>query len=128
MKNETEITNDLDVALADYRENADKWTGPQIAESNAKVKSLREDLNAILTAGANECDCGNPPIGIVRKNVEVSGVDIKIYEVGCVVCEPVTESETRTSHSAIGGSIADAVKNWNNGKYLTDKAVKAVNK
>jgi hypothetical protein len=116
MRTESEIKNELDAAAALHHEKADEFTRKEERENSDKIKSLRKELSAFYSQGANACpDCGQAPIGMDR------GV---VYEVGCIGCAPKpVERDGKTlrrSASAQGRTPQQAVENWNAGKWLED--------
>lgn len=125
MRSEQVINNELEAQLAEYRANAQVWNQEQISESNAVVKKLREELSAAISTGANECpNCATPPFGMRRGEAIAGSSRFPVYEVGCLVCEPVVTEKNgkavRISYSAQGASPQQAVENWNDNLFIED--------
>jgi hypothetical protein len=114
------IKAELDAAIALYRENVETWTRSQLEASNETVRVLQQEMSDAISSGANACpDCDTLPIGMIRRYVPVGNIEIPIYEVGCSVCPPIElENGKRRFHAAQGGSVSDAVINFNNGFFV----------
>lgn len=103
MRKEQEITQELGKLLDGYRKNANKMSRDALGKHNQKVRALREELVLALTEGANACpDCEEAPHGLRQP--------MGVYEVGCA-------SGCR-DHRAFGRTVAEAVENFNDGKFI----------
>lgn len=141
MRTETEVQADIAADIAYYRDNASDLTQRQVDEHKAKRDELYQELSLVLSKGAVACKCGNErfaPMGMVKTPAYMDrGVERPaVYEVGCVHCPPViVESANgydvvfsdgrkgkfvRRSFSARALSVKDAVKNWNDGRWVED--------
>jgi hypothetical protein len=126
MRSEKQIREELDKTLELHRANVDKWTKKQLDDSTDKVVALQNELSKTLSEGAKDCPCcGGHPIGMHRRTIEHQGLNIKIYEVGCLNCRPFPEldkSKKETgmmiSYSSQGTTVEQAVEKWNNNEYL----------
>jgi len=137
-RDEAAIAADRQAAIDEYVANRDVWTAPEIAAYNARFRELNAEWSACLSSGANACqECGNPPMGMIKTPAFTKdGVDFPcVYEVGCIFCDPyLVERENgqareidgrtlklkRRSFSARGVSVAQAVENWNSGRWVED--------
>lgn len=114
-----DVKKELEAALKRYREIAN---GPADAARAASedVKRLQRELSsAIVTsgAGAMPCQgCGNVPHGIEHQVAERGRLEVE-YEVGCLVCPPVTHPSDGTlrRRAARAQRPRVAVEMWNFG-------------
>lgn len=134
------ILGEIDAIRRKYHERHGEMTVNQIAEHNDKLVGLQQEFSDSIAAGAKACECGNDtyaPMGMLKTPARTErGVDYPaVYEVGCAHCPPViVESENgydaviggkkmkvvRRSVSARATTPEDAVKNWNNKKFVED--------
>jgi hypothetical protein len=121
-----------------------------------EIRDLQVQLQDSLADGATACPDGadHRVIGMLKTPAHydnITGMDVPdLYEVGCVVCPPVLvpfdetkhragvdhPSDTdkkgaarkvvRWSHSARDFSPEEAVKNWNDGKWIIDTKTERV--
>lgn len=115
-------------ALMKNRETA---TIADIESATQRCRELSRELDAAISDGANACECGNHPMGMIKTPAyydQQRGVDIPaVFEVGCVFCSPVlVETEAgprRRSYSARAITAAEAVRKWNAGEWVEDSQI-----
>lgn len=119
MRTDSVILEEIAALKAERDAFVGRMTTAELEKANGDILSLLDELNDLLTEGAEPCpQCENMPRGMRRaKDVATLGV----YEVGCVYCAPTTDEKgKRTSISARGFSIKEAVGNWNDHKWIVD--------
>ena len=111
MRNEYEITIELNEKKAAYNEVAANMTPAQQKATSDEIKALLAELAACIVDGANVCPtCSNMPHGIHQP---------RYYEIGCQTCAYDRNGEARAIR-AKGVFREEAVANWNAGN-LFDK-------
>lgn len=128
MRTEVEITAELAALRTEYHKQSQTAPSPALAQMAVKIRTTSKELSAVYSNGAKACPkCKGAPIGMLRSPASTAGDRpvFAIYEVGCLNCKPeivqVDGEQRRKSYSAFGVTPADAVKNWNDGKFNIDK-------
>jgi hypothetical protein len=99
-----EHVNALHQARAEYHEKSDKLTASETAKEVEKFKKLQQNIQDMLTEGANDChDCGSRPHGIFHDGTA------KPFEIGCLADKDHRVRETLPE---------DAVEKWNKCEYM----------
>lgn len=112
MANIDELRAGIAAKRAEYQAKHDTAPAPALRAITEEVKRLSNELNAQLITGAEPCeDCEQPPMGLVQQ-IDVKGEAIDYFEIGCSKCP---------DHRAQGFSQAQAVKKWNDERYLPKK-------
>ena len=104
-----ELIEQISQLRAQYHRSQDPKTA-------AEIKRLSNQLSSYLSNGAKPCDCGGIVHGMLRREIPVDGLKMRIYEVGCLSC-----SISDKPKAAWGQSPQEAVSNWNAGKYIPAK-------
>lgn len=109
MRNEYQITTEINEKKAAYNEAAANMTAAQQKVASDEIKALLAELAACIVNGTNVCPtCGNMPHGIHQP---------RYY--GCQTCTYDRNGEKRAIR-AKGALREEAVANWNAGN-LFDK-------
>lgn len=113
MANIKELRAGIAAKRAEYQAKVDTATMRQLRAITEEVKSLSDDLNALLIAGAEPCEgCEQLPIGLVQQ-IDVKGEPVDYFEVGCAgAC---------MNKRAQGFTRDQAVEKWNAEQYLKPK-------
>lgn len=141
-RTEKEILADLVKAQEEYAKlHADpkNTTLKQVSDQGNKVKTFSKELDAYVSKGATDCQCGNHPMGMLKTPAyydQARGVDVPaVWEVGCVYCPPyLVEREVgqklkvdgkmktvmRRSVGARATTPTEAVRKWNEGEWVED--------
>lgn len=135
MRNENDILKERTDAAEAYARLAADSTSPvgNVEAAAVKVSALTKELQEYVAQGADDCQCGNAPWGMLKTPAHMHmGVQMpNIWEVGCVHCAPVLverpdgqeidgKNVKRRSYSARGTSPQEAVEKWNNGDWVED--------
>lgn len=127
MRTETEVQTELLSMRTEYNALAHTAPAPTLQALSSKIRAAANELSAIYSEGANACPkCKAPVMGMLRTPAGMSGdrPTAAVYQVGCSGCKPeiidVDGTPRRRSYCAFGGSPAEAVKNWNDGKFIVD--------
>ena len=109
MRAEKEIRDELAAARKAYREADETQPRAKTIPLSLKVKTLMRELSGCISEDAGPCPkCGAAPHGMRFQHYVKEGVEISLYEVGCLDCD---DMQSR------GGSAGQAVENWNAGNY-----------
>lgn len=110
-----ELLQDISEAEKQARKNYNSSSPAENWEASEKIKTLRNELAARLSAGANACpDCQSNPHGMIQ-NIAAGGSFMTLIEIGCLVCGPKEEPESVLYHRTRGWTVEQAVEAWNTG-------------
>lgn len=117
----------MQAAAEAYAEAVQTKPAHEVEPFAQAIKDLRAEQDAVIAKGANACDCGKFPMGMI-KTPSYPGSDglmtPAVYEVGCIYCpQYLIETESgvrRRSVSARGHSPEEAVSRWNAGEWVVD--------
>jgi hypothetical protein len=123
-RNEEQIRQELEKAQKEYIAAVETEPAHKVRPFTDRIKDLQKELTAMLTEGAHPCpNCGYPPIGLRHVHVVVpTNRKTFTYEIGCP-CGPVKNAEGKAEKSlrSQGATVAEAVAEWNAGRYLPPK-------
>lgn len=140
-RTENEILSDLREAQEAYAALAanEDSTQAQLREAIAAITALTKELGEYVIQGAENCDCGAVPMGMLKTPAyydQAKGLDVPpVWEVGCVYCPPflverddgkvlLIEGETkvlkRRCLSARATTPKEAVRKWNAKEWVED--------
>ena len=140
-RTEKEILSDLREAQEAYAALAanENSTQAQLRDAIKAVTALNTELGEYLIQGAENCDCGAVPMGMLKTPAyydQAKGLDVPaVWEVGCVYCPPflveredgkalIIEGQTkvvkRRSLSARAITPQEAVRKWNAKQCVED--------
>lgn len=103
-----EITTAIACLRAEKHDKHDSLTNKEEIAITDKIKDMNKALVSAITDGANACDCGTSPHGMVQY-VAVKKVTMPYFEIGCLAC---------VDKRAQGMSRESAVSNWNDKTYV----------
>ena len=97
------LTSEMDA----YHVASDTETRRQLDARAAKIKAMRDAVNAGMRDGANACECGAEP-HVMVKTPEIIGAKPAppVYECGCLACGKRSRHWTREG----------AIEKWNKGE------------
>lgn len=107
---------DLQAALANemaaYHVAADAENRRQLDARSAKIKAIRDAVNAAMREGTHDCPRCKSPALVILKTPEIKGAKPAppVYEVGCPVCPDRARHWTREG----------AIEKWNAGEVFTN--------
>ena len=140
-RTEKEILINLRETLEAYAALAanENSTQAELRDSIAAIKALNQELGEYVIQGAENCDCGAVPMGMLKTPAyydQAKGLDVPaVWEVGCVFCPPflveredgkalIIEGQTkvvkRRSLSARAITPQEAVRKWNAKEWVED--------
>lgn len=113
MRTEKEIRDDIEKYRHEYRSQMNTKSHKELAPFNKKVNELRKELSSTLADGAKICPkCKEKrkedvkPVGMLKSVKEIDGVEIRVYEVGCPLCD--LRSRAQTPQAAVAKWDKDA--------------------
>ena len=98
-----ELTQSIAAARANKHAIHGSLTSSQEREITESIKSAQKEIVGLITSGANVCECGTSPHGMVQYTA-LKGKSMPYFEIGCLDCK-----DKRSQ----GFSIDEAVSSWN---------------
>lgn len=122
------INADIQAAAEAYAEAVQTKPAHEVQPFADAIKQLRDEQAACISSGANACECGKSPLGMVKTPAyfdTAQGMERPaVYEVGCVYCPQylidTPEGKRRRSVSARGFTPEETVAKWNAGDWVVD--------